>query len=276
MSHFDYSITAEPASFRERLTEIVSHKELLWMLALRDTLVRFKQTYAGLAWLVLKPFLLLLALTFLFGRVTRFDANAAEPYALVVLAGLIPWQFLAASLTDITGSLNANRGIITKVYFPRILIPAASLFTAVADLIVALVLLVGLYAWYGYMPGWHLLALPFLLLLLFTFSMGIGIWMCALNAQYRDVQYLLPFVLQLGMYLSPVAYKSSQVPDEWLWLYHLNPAAGIIEGFRWCLLNGTSGFQWKVLAVSTLVSVVLLLSGLRYFYRVEKKLVDVL
>ena len=214
------------------------YRELLYFLAWRDVKVRYKQTVIGVAWVVLRPLLTMAVLTLVFDRIAGLGQDSAVPYALMVFAGLLPWQFFATAFADSGNSLVGNAQMISKVYFPRIMVPVSSVLAGLVDFAVTLLLLIPLMAWYGHWPGWQVLLLPIFLTfgILVTLSAGIGL--AALNVNYRDVRYVIPFVVQFGLYVSPVGFSASEVPEAWRWLYDLNPMVGVIEGFRWSLLGG--------------------------------------
>lgn len=269
-------IDAASLESRVSLPELWARRSLIWVFARRDFAVRFKQTYAGFAWLVLKPTLWLLALTVVFGFIAKAAPVSSAPYAVIVLAGLAPWAFFAAALNEMTGSLMNSRHIVSKIYFPRLTVPLAAVLPPLADMIVAFGLMAALFVWYGFMPSWRVVLLPALLLLMLALVSGLGLWLCALNTRFRDVQMILPFLLQVGMYVSPVGYPADQVPDTWQWLYNLNPMVGVIEGIRWSLIPDYAGYHSKALISSAAMAVALNVTGYRYFGKVEKQLADVL
>jgi lipopolysaccharide transport system permease protein len=273
---FDIVVGAEPVGWRAYFKELYNYRELMVNLAQRDFLVRFKHTSAGLAWIFFKPLMLMLVLSFVFGRVSGLSKDVGIPYPLLVLSALIPWQFFASSLSEVTNSLVWNQHILTKTYFPRMLLPFGSLFANFVDFFVAFLLLAVVFVIYGYCPGWQAFLLPLFVLLLLGFILGLGLWTSVLNARFRDIQQMLPFMLQLGMYVSPVGYRFDTVPVKWQFLYNMNPLVGILEGFRWCLLRGEGGLHVSALLMSTAMSVVLILSGFYFFRRSERDLADVI
>jgi lipopolysaccharide transport system permease protein len=255
------------------LTEFWEYRELLFFLAWRDVKVRYKQTVLGAAWAVLQPLLTMLVFTLFFGRLARMPSDGL-PYALFAYTALVPWQFCALAVTQSANSLIANQGLITKVYFPRIVVPLAAVLASLVDFAVAALLLVGMMVYYGIQPTAALAALPFLILLAFGTALGAGLWLSAVNVQYRDVRHAIPFIVQLWLFLSPVAYPTSLVPEAWQVAFGLNPMAGVVDGLRWALL-GAPPAPASLFLVSTIVMLVVLISGLVYFRRLERTFADV-
>jgi lipopolysaccharide transport system permease protein len=252
------------------------YRELFYFLAWRDILVRYKQTAIGIIWAVVRPFLMMVVFTVIFGRIAKLPAPGAIPYALMVFAAMLPWQFFSMSLTESSNSLVGNANLISKIYFPRLIVPAGSVITAFVDFLISLGIMAGLMLWYRFLPDWHILLLFAFLILAFAASFGIGLWLSALNVRYRDVKHVVPFLVQFGLYISPVGFSSSIVPERWRLLYSLNPMVGVIEGFRWCLLRGQSPLDWAAVLLSCGVVVALLSSGLWYFRKVERTFADVI
>jgi lipopolysaccharide transport system permease protein len=252
------------------------YRELFYFLAWRDILVRYKQTVIGVAWAVIRPFLTMVICTLVFHRIAKLPAPSSVPYALLVMAGMLPWQFFATALSESSNSLIGNANLISKIYFPRLIIPAGSVITSFVDFLITLGLMGLMMLWYGFLPDWRLFLLPAFMILAFGCSFGIGLWLCALNVQYRDFRYIIPFIVQFGLYVSPVGFSSSIVPEKWRLLYALNPMVGVIDGFRWCLLRGEFPFQLSALAISVFVTATLCLSGLWYFRKMEKTFADVI
>jgi lipopolysaccharide transport system permease protein len=243
------------------------YRELLWFLALRDVQVRYKQTAFGAAWAVIQPLFTMLVFTLFFGHLGGMSDRIPEgvPYSVYVLCALVPWQLFAFALNQSSTSLVSNRNLITKVYFPRLLVPMAPLLCGLVDFSVSFGLLLGVMVYFGVVPGAQVLALPLFLLLALMTSLAVGLWLSALNAVYRDVQFTLPFLTQLWLFVTPVAYPSTIVPERWRWLFGLNPMAGVVDGFRWALL-GAEGLSWPV-QIASLASVTLLLVGGLYYFR---------
>lgn len=252
------------------------YRELFVLLAWRDVSVRYKQTVVGIAWAILRPLLTVTVLTVVFGRVARLPSDGAAPYVLLVFAALLPWSLFATSLSDAAGSLITSSQLISKVYFPRMIVPAAAVATAFADFLVSLAILAALMIAYRFAPGWNVLFLPGFMLLALLASLGPGLWATAMNVKYRDFRYVIPFVVQFGLYVSPVGFSSTVVPQRWRLLYHLNPMAGVIDGFRWCLLGGDSPLDAPGLALSLGVTVLFLWLGVSRFRKMEKSFADMI
>jgi lipopolysaccharide transport system permease protein len=250
------------------------YRELLYFLAWRDLSVRYKQTLIGVSWAILRPALTLLVFV-LFRRLIGFRAGEV-PDVLLVLAAVLPWQFFANGLSESSNSLLNNTNLIAKVYFPRLLVPAASVATALVDFAITLGLLAVVMAWHGFAPGWTLLALPAFVILTLALAIGLGVLLAALNVEFRDFRYVVPFVIQVGLFISPIAFASSQVPERWQPLYFLNPLVGIIDGFRWSILGGRTPIDPASLGSSILVTVTSLAVGVWYFRRTERRVADVI
>jgi lipopolysaccharide transport system permease protein len=251
-------------------------RELFYFLALRDILVRYKQTVMGIAWAVVRPLLTMLIFSVIFNRVAKLHAPAAVPYALLVMAGMLPWQFISASLAASADSLILNSNLVSKIYFPRLIVPASSVITSFVDFLITVALMAIMMAWYRFVPDWRLVGLPIFVVLAFAASIGAGLWLCALNVEFRDFRYIVPFVVQFGLYVSPVGFSSTVVPGKWRFLFSLNPAVGIIDGFRWSLLRGQPLIWWPDLINAILVTVILFFSGIWYFRRMERTFADVI
>jgi len=256
--------------------DVWKYRELLYFLAWRDILVRYKQTVIGIAWVVIRPLLIMLVFSFAFGKVAKLPSEGNIPYPLLVLAGLLPWQFFSTALSEAANSLIANANLITKIYFPRVIVPASTVVTCVVDFLVTLVLLIALMLWYGIWPTWRILAVPLFLLLMFLPAMGAGLWLAALNVRYRDFRYVVPFIVQFGLYVSPVGFSSTVVPESLAKIYVLNPMVGVIDGFRWAFLGQSVPLNWEPLAWSMSVSTLLLVGGVHYFRRTERSFADVI
>ncbi|MBI1343052.1 MAG: ABC transporter permease [Terrimonas sp.] len=256
------------------------YRELFYILSWRDLKVRYKQTAIGVIWSVLRPLLTMMIFTFVFGKVAGLKAPAGIPYSILVFAGLLPWQFFANGLTEASNSLVGNERLISKVYFPRMIIPAASVITSLVDLLITFGIMAVLMAIYGVIPSWNILLLPVFILLAFAASFGAGLWLTALNVKYRDFKYVVPVMIQLGFYLSPVGYLSSKaaelLPEKIRFLFYLNPMAGIIDGFRWCIFGGTLPPDWNGVLISLAVIIFLVFMGIRTFRRMEKSFADII
>lgn len=251
------------------------YRELLYFLAWRDVLVRYKQTIIGILWALLRPFLTMLVFTVVFGNLAKLPSGGA-PYPILVFAGLLPWQFFASALSESSGSLIENSNLISKVYFPRLIIPASAVIVSLLDFAISGLILVGLMIWYGFVPSLAILTLPLFILLAFGAALGAGLWLAALNVKYRDFRYVVPFVVQLGLYISPVGFTSGIVPEGWRLLYSLNPMVGVIDGFRWAILGDSAGLYWPGFLLSGLLVVVLCATGIWYFRQTEQNFADII
>ena len=252
------------------------YRELFYILAWRDLAVRYKQTVIGVAWALIRPLLTMVVFTVVFGKIAKLPAPGDVPYALLVCAAMLPWQFFSSGLSESSNSLVGNANLISKVYFPRLIVPAASVITSFVDFLISFVILAGLMAWYSYWPGWPIVTLPLFIFLAFGAAIGMGLWLCALNVKYRDFRYIVPFVVQVGLYISPVGFSSTIVPEQWRLLYSLNPMVGVIEGFRWALLRGASPLDFTAIFLSAVSVALVLAGGLWYFRKTEKGFVDVI
>lgn len=248
-------------------------RELFYILSWRDIKVRYKQTVIGAAWALIRPMLMMIIFTFVFSKVAKLPSEANAPYALLVFCGLLPWQFFANSLSEASNSLVGNTNLITKVYFPRMIIPASAVITSFVDFAITFCLLVLMMVWYQFVPSLNIFFLPAFLLLAFGASFGVGLYLTALNVKYRDFKYIIPFVVQFGLYVSPVGFSSNIVPEKWRLLYSLNPMVGVIDGFRWCIL-GENNLRIESILISLVVTVLFLLFGIRYFRKTEKTFAD--
>jgi len=255
------------------LKEVWEYRELLYFFAWRDVKVRYKQTVIGGVWAVLQPFFTMVVFTIFFGTLANIPSEGV-PYPIFSFAALVPWTYFSNSITNATTSIVSNRTMITKVYFPRVIIPIASVLTGLVDLVISFVVLCGMMVFYRVSPTSSLLFLPLLVVLMVFTSLAVGLWFSALNVVYRDVSYLVPFLMQIWLFASPVVYPSSMVPEKWRAIYGLNPMAGVIEGFRLGLLGTGTGLG-PLFIVSTLAVLVLLVGGLAFFRRMERKFVDV-
>ena len=255
--------------------DVWRYRELFWFLVWRDILVRYKQTVVGVAWSVIRPLVTMIVFTVVFGMLARLP-DSGVPYPLLVFAAMLPWNFFSNALSEGSGSLIGNANLLTKVYFPRIIIPVSSVIVALVDFAISLALMAGIMLWYGYLPDWRMVTLPLFLGLAGLSVAGAGLWFASLNVRYRDFRYVVPFVLQLGLYVSPVGFSSNIVPEQWRLLYSLNPMVGVIDGFRWALLRGGTELYLPGIMLSTLLSLLLLFSGLWYFRKTERVLADVI
>jgi lipopolysaccharide transport system permease protein len=252
------------------------YRELFRVLAWRDLSVRYKQTVIGVLWALVRPFLTMLVFTVIFGRIAKLPTDGNAPYALLVVAGILPWTFFSSGLSDASNSLIINEKLITKVYFPRMIVPIATVVVAFVDFLISFCILLLLMGWYHFPPDWRILALPVFVLLAFFASIGPSLWIAALNVKYRDFRYVIPFVVQFGLYVSPVGFSSSVVPEPWRLLYSLNPMVGVIDGFRWCILRGQSELYLPGLSLSVAVIIFFLWFGTHEFRKTEKSFADLI
>jgi lipopolysaccharide transport system permease protein len=252
------------------------YRELFAILAWRDVAVRYKQTIVGAAWAVLRPFLTMVVFTLIFGKLAKMPTDGSTPYAVLVYAGMLPWYLFSGILGEASNSLVSNANLVGKVYFPRIIIPSASAVVALVDFTISLTILAGVMLWYGFLPNWHIVFLPFFVVLAMAASLGPALWITALNVKYRDFRYVIPFIVQFGLYVSPVGFSSAVISDQWRFWYSLNPVVGVIDGFRWCLLGGESQLYLPGFFLSLAVVVFFLWYGVRYFRRMEKTFADLL
>ncbi|AVP99886.1 phosphate ABC transporter permease [Ahniella affigens] len=251
------------------------YRELFWQLAKRDISVRYKQTVIGAAWAIVRPLLTMLVFTVVFGRLAKLPSAGDVPYAILVFVGMLPWYLSSTALAAAADSMITGTSLIGKVYFPRLIIPIASMVVALVDFAISALLLAALMLWYQVLPDWRILMLPAFILLAILTAAGPGIWFASLSLKYRDFRFVVPFLVQLGLYVSPVGFSSNIVPEAWRWLYQLNPMVGVIDGFRWCLLGGAVPLNTNALLSSLAVTVVLLWLGLRRFRRTERFFADI-
>lgn len=257
-------------------------KGLFYYLAWRDILVRYKQTAIGVLWSVLRPFLTIVVFTLVFNKLGNFPSETGVPYAIMVCVGMLPWQFFSSAFSESANSLIANSNLLTKVYFPRLIVPASTVIVCLIDFLISFVILIGLYAFYSYVPDWRILLFPFFLLLATITAMGFGLFIAALNVKYRDFRYVIPFIVQFGLYISPVGFSSNivysneHIPQILKYLYALNPMVGVIDGFRWSMLGGSVSLHVPEFLSSIAVSVLFLFVGIWYFRKMERTFADVI
>lgn len=275
MSNKSEVIIEAGRSDRHYWQEIWLFRELLFFLAWRDILVRYKQTVIGIFWSVIRPLLTMIVFTIVFSKLAGLPSKDA-PYPILVFAALLPWQFFANSLSDTSNSLLSNAHMISKVYFPRLIVPASSMIVRFVDFLISFAILLALMAWFSFMPSWRMLLLPLLLVIVFATAFGAGLWFAALSTRYRDFSYIVPFVVQLGLYVSPVGFSSDVVPEQWRLLYSLNPMVGVIDGFRWAIIGGNYQLYWPGLLLSLTLITFLVVSGIMYFRKTEKTFADVI
>lgn len=267
-------VLAPGRASRNYWRDLWRYRELLGFLAWRDIKIRYKQTVLGVLWALIQPMVTLAVFTFIFGRLAGMPAGDV-PYPLLVLCGLLPWQLFAAAFSNASGSLVANTHLISKVYFPRLIVPLSSVAVALIDFTVVLGLLAAMFVWWQFVPDWRVLFLPLFILLTLVAAVGTGLWLTALTVKYRDFRFIVPFLLQVGLFLSPVGFSSTNLPN-WRQLYSLNPMVGAIDGFRWCLLRGEPPLEPANLAASVGMALVLFVSGLAYFRRTERTFADII
>jgi len=255
--------------------DLWNYRELFYFLAWRDILVRYKQTVIGIIWAVLRPFLTMLVFTIIFGKLAKLPSGGA-PYPIMVFAAMLPWQFFATSFTGAGNSLISNANMISKVYFPRLVMPASSVIVNFFDFLISFVILLFLMLWYGFIPELRIITLPLFVIMAFAASLAAGIWIAALNVRYRDFRYIIPFIVQFGLYISPVGFNSSIVPDKWLLLYSLNPMVGVIDGFRWAILENKYQLYLPGFLLSLSLITIILTTGIIYFRKTEKTFADVI
>lgn len=251
------------------------YRELFYFFAWKDILVRYKQTVVGVAWAVIRPLLLMVIFTFVFKRVINLPGDGV-PYQLTAYVGILAWTFFSMSLQESGTSLVSNANLISKIYFPRLVIPASAVITALLDFLVASALLVILFLWFDYAPSTHIVALPLFIALAFAAAIGGGLWLSALMVRYRDIRFVIPFIVQFGLYVSPVWFKTSQIPEQWRLYYSINPVVGVIDGFRWAILGGPNEIYWPGMFVSLATTALLTFSGVYYFRKSERTFADII
>jgi lipopolysaccharide transport system permease protein len=251
------------------------YRELFYFLAWRDILVRYKQTVIGLAWALIRPLLTMIVFVFVFEKLVKLPSEGV-PYPILVFAALLPWQFFSNAFTEAGNSLIGNANMISKVYFPRLVVPTSAVIVSFVDFLISGIILVGLMLWYGFAPDWRIFALPLFIFIAFAAAMGAGLWIAALNVKYRDFRHIIPFVVQFGLYVSPVGFSSNLVPEQWRLLYSINPMVGVIDGFRWAILGGNAQLYWPGLLLSLTLVLVVVLTGIMYFRKTEKSFADVI
>jgi len=251
------------------------YRELFFFLAWRDILVRYKQTVIGIVWALGRPLITMLVFTLVFSKLAKLPSGGV-PYPILVFAALLPWQFFASAFSGAGDSLISNAGMISKVYFPRLVIPASAVIVSLVDFLISGIILVGLMIWYGFAPNLRMLTLPVFIFVAFAAAMGAGLWIAALNVKYRDFRIIVPFVVQFGLYISPVGFSSSIVPEQWRLLYSINPMVGVIDGFRWAILGGNTQLYWPGFLLSLSLVLVILVTGIVHFRKTEKTFADVI
>lgn len=271
--HFD--LILEPGRAEKNYwRDLWRYRELFYILSWRDIKVRYKQTVIGVAWSIIRPLLTMLVFTIVFGKLAKLPTEGDTPYAILVFAGLLPWQFFSNALTESSNSLIGNTNLISKVYFPRLIIPASSIITSFIDFLISFVIMLGLMGYYQFVPSWQIVFMPVFILIAFMASFGAGLWLTTMTVKYRDFRYIVPFIVQLGLYISPVGFSSNVVPEKYRILYSLNPMVGVIDGFRWCILGGESKIYIPGFLLSIGVIVLLMLYSISHFRKMEKAFAD--
>jgi lipopolysaccharide transport system permease protein len=271
-----FDLIIEPGrSFRQYWHDLWQYRELFYFLSWRDILVRYKQTAIGVAWGILRPLLTMIVFTVIFGYLAKLPSEGV-PYPILVFAAMLPWQFFSSSLTECSNSFITNANMLTKIYFPRLIVPASAVIVNLVDFLISFVILGALMAWYRIVPGWRVLTLPVFLGMALLASFGLGLWLATLNVKYRDFRYVVPFIVQFGLYISPVGFSSSVVPGKWRLLYSLNPMVGVIDGFRWAILGGDSHTYWPGFLLSSVLTLMIFLLAIRYFRAAERKFADII
>jgi lipopolysaccharide transport system permease protein len=255
--------------------DIWKYRELFYFLAWRDILVRYKQTFIGIAWALIRPFLTMIVFTVVFGNIAKLPSQGV-PYPILVFSAMLPWQFFSNSLSECSNSLITNSNLISKIYFPRLIVPTSAVVVSFVDFMISGIILLGLMAWYNFVPSWRILTLPLFIGIAFAASMGAGLWLASLNVQYRDFRFIVPFIVQFGLYISPVGFSSSIVPEQWRLLYSLNPMVGVIDGFRWAILGTSYDIYVPGFILSLTLVLFFLVTGIWYFRKMERTFADVI
>jgi lipopolysaccharide transport system permease protein len=252
------------------------YRELFLILSWRDLSVRYRQTIIGILWAIIRPFLTMIIFTVIFSKIAKLPSEGNAPYALMVFAAMLPWSLFSNALSESSNSLIGNANLISKVYFPRLIIPAATMITALVDFLISFVILIGMMIYYQFTPGWQILLLPFFIIFALLASLGPGLWITSLNVRYRDFRYIIPFVVQIGLYVSPVGFSSKIIPEQWRLLYSLNPMVGVIDGFRWCILGGNSPIYMPGFILSLIIIAFFIWLGVSRFRKMEKTFADII
>ena len=272
----DFDLIIEPGRTEKNYwKDLWRYRELFYILSWRDLKVRYKQTAIGVAWSVVRPLLTMIIFTVVFGKIAKLPSEGTAPYAIMVFAAMLPWQFFSNALAESSNSLISNTNLITKVYFPRIIIPASTVIVSLVDFLISFVIFIGLMIYYQFVPSIYILMLPLFLLLAFFTSFGIGLYITALNVKYRDFRYIVPFIVQFGLYISPVGFSSNIIPDQYRFWYSLNPMVGVIDGFRWTIL-GESNIYLEGLLSSIVITFIITIYAIYNFRKMEKKFADII
>ena len=271
---FQFTIEAGKAE-RHYWMDLWRYRELFYILAWRDIAVRYKQTAIGVLWAVIRPVLTMMILVVVFGKIAKLPSEGV-PYPIFVFAAMLPWVFFSSAFADASNSLIGNANLISKVYFPRLIIPVAPVIVALIDFMISFAILLILMVWYGYWPDWHVIVLPLFLLLGFLAALGAGLFVASLNVKYRDFRFIIPFVVQLGLYISPVGFSTTIVPEQYRLIYYLNPMVAVVDGFRWAISGGNTAFNPEELIMSVCVVAILCVTGVMHFRKTEKTFADVI
>lgn len=270
-------IIIEPGRLeRQYWRDIWNYRELFYFLAWRDILVRYKQTAIGIAWAVIRPLLTMIVFTVIFGRIAKMPTEGDAPYPIMVFAAMLPWQFFANAFSECSNSLISNANLLSKIYFPRLIIPTSAVIVSFVDFLISGFMLVVLMLWYDFWPSWKIIALPGFIVVAFAAAMGAGLWIAALNVKYRDFRYVVPFIVQFGLYISPVGFSSSIIPEQYRLLYSLNPMVGVIDGFRWAIIGGDVPFYMPGFLLSLALVTALFIGGLWFFRKTERTFADII
>jgi lipopolysaccharide transport system permease protein len=272
----DFNLIIESGrSFRHYWRDLLVYRELLYFLAWRDILVRYKQTVIGVAWSVIRPFLTMIVFTVIFGKIAKLPSDGV-PYPILVYAAMLPWQFFANALQESSNSLINNAHLLTKVYFPRLVLPLSAVVVSLVDFLISMVILFALMLWYQFWPDWKIITLPLFLLFALFAALGAGLWLSALNVKYRDFRHIIPFIIQFGLYISPVGFSSNIIPERWRLLFSANPMVGVIDGFRWAILGESTQIFWPGFFLSVGITLLFCIMGIRYFRRTESSFADII
>ncbi len=269
----DWDMVIEPGrSEKNYWKDLWRFRELFYILSWRDIKVRYKQTVLGAAWSILRPLLTTIIFTVVFNRIAHMENPGRAPYMLMVFAGMLPWQFFSNALSEASGSLVGNANLITKVYFPRMIIPASSVITSLVDFAISFIILLVMFIWFRFVPSWQIIFLPLFILLAFFCAFGVGLYLTAVNVKYRDFRYIIPFIIQFGLFITPIGFSSSAIAEKWRIWYSFNPMVGVIDGFRWCILGDP--MNWQSFFVSLFITGIFLWLGIHYFRKMEKSFAD--
>ncbi len=275
MKSSEFELVIEPGRTEKNYwSDLWRYRELFYILSWRDLKVRYKQTVIGVAWSVVRPLLTTVIFTVVFSRIAKLPTEGSAPYPILVFAGMLPWYFFSNSLSEASNSLIGNTNLISKVYFPRLIIPASSIITSFVDFLISFALLVLMMIYYQFVPSWHMIFLPVFMLIALCASLGAGLWLTTMNVKYRDFRYIIPFIVQFGMYISPVGFSSTMITEKWRLLYSLNPMVGVIDGFRWCIIGNAAPIFWPGFLASLGGIVFLMWYSIRHFRKMEKAFAD--